>query len=294
MSSCSTDCLKQVLAQWVDEFVTTSLLTKQDLDEIVAFCLNINRQEIPLFYSTVMTKEDKQRCYQLLKKRALKHPLDYLFGLKLFYGIELLVTPDVLIPRHETEILVDKIVNRMRHHPPKVIVDICCGSGCIGLALKKAFPKARVYLVDISEKALELAKFNAQSLQLEVECLLGDLSDPVFSKNIIADLVVCNPPYISEDEYESLEPDVKEYEPKLALVSGETGLEVYQKLADQLPLITKNKTLVAFEIGASQQKSVKDFFEDSNWTSFSCEKDYAGHDRFIFLERESSHELNYI
>lgn len=279
--------LGELKAAFTKEYVSAGDLIKEDLYEIISFCLDIKPFELTLYPSKLIKKELLFFIRDLVQRRINKEPLDYIFGFKSFYGLKMHLSKDVLIPRHETEILVDKIKSRFSSIKPSVILDLCCGSGCLGLALKKVFPAAKVFLSDISFEAIEIAKTNAKTEGLEVECVCSDLTTAVKEKKLVVDLVVCNPPYISELEYESLEKEVKDYEPKLALLSGKTGFELYERLATELLDITAKGSLVAFEIGSGQKEGLQNIFSSPLWGGFCCEKDYAGHDRFIFLERES-------
>jgi release factor glutamine methyltransferase len=136
-----------------------------------------------------------------------------------------------------------------------VLWDVCTGSGCIGIAIKKALPALRVILSDISPDALALAKENALHNNVEVELRQGDLLAPFTGEK--ADFIVSNPPYIAEGEYSGLEPHVKDFEPKLAFVSGKTGLECYEKLIQAIPAHTTPGARIWFEIGSTQGQSLK-------------------------------------
>lgn len=231
--------------------------------------------------------EDRWQICQLWVKRRLKgEPLAYLSGKVHFYHCLLEITPAVLIPRPETELLVDRIAARLKKERllGKVLWDLCCGSGCIGIALKKMFPELIVYLSDRSEEAVSLAARNAEKNRVSVECLKGDLLEPF--QGMKADYVVCNPPYISEEEYACLDGEVKNYEPRLALVAGERGLEFYHRLADELPAYLSPGAQIGLELGYQQGETVRKIFERSPWKNQKVEKDWAGHDRFFFLENE--------
>jgi release factor glutamine methyltransferase len=154
----------------------------------------------------------------------------------------------------------------------------------LGIALKKRLPLLSVVLADISPEALVLAEENAKINHVAVACVQGDLFAPFAGKT--ADFIVCNPPYISEDEYAALEADVKDYEPKKALVSGKSGLEFYERLADELPYFLSTPGKVWLELGCAQGESLKGLFSSRAWTMSRLEKDWAGLDRFFFLETE--------
>ena len=190
----------------------------------------------------------------------------------------------MLIPRPETEILLDKACAFLKQHrlEGKVAWDLCTGSGCLGIGLKKALPQLDVIISDFSEKALEIARGNAKRNTVLVETRQGDLLT-VFKRQK-ADIILCNPPYVSDEEYNALDPCVRDFEPKEALVAGHDGLVFYRRLSRQLSHYLNSGALLFFEIGTGQGKAVKDLFSAPCWHNISIEKDWAGHERFFFLE----------
>lgn len=226
------------------------------------------------------------RCQDYLSRRLKGEPLAYIHGVMEFYHCQIKVTPAVLIPRQETEILVDRIAGVLASQDlrGKVLLDLCCGSGCIGIALKKRFPDLIVVLADFSFDALQLAKQNALDNQMDVTCLQGDFLEPF--KGRLAHYVVCNPPYISEEEFDELDLEVKAFEPKMALVGGVNGLEFYERLARDLSGYLFPRAQVWLEIGYMQGNSVQELFKGDPWKGQRLENDWAGHHRFFFLENE--------
>ncbi len=221
-----------------------------------------------------------------LKRAACFEPVEYIIGKVDFYGCFLSVSKDVLIPRPETEILVDKAAQILQKEPlaNRHLADICCGSGCIGISLKKKFPELSVYLSDKSEAALNICKKNVDENGLSVAVFSGDLLEP-FS-GIKLDYVFCNPPYIAEGEYLGLDSSVRDYEPKMALVGGASGLVFYERLARDLPLYLAPQGKVFLEIGAGQGEMLYKIFSSPCWKKKELSCDFAGHDRFFFLEIE--------
>ena len=222
----------------------------------------------------------------LVKKRATHFPLEFVIGKIPFYDLTLKVTPNALLPRQETEILVDLAWKRWSpfFSKGKELWDVATGSGAIGLAFKKKSPEINVFLSDISEKALELAKENAKANWLEVNFLQGDFLIPFAGKK--ADFFLCNPPYLSEEEYLHLDEEILRFEPKEALVAPNQGLYFYQRLAKELPKHLNPKAKVALEIGFSQKEALFQIFSDKIWVSKEVLPDWAGKDRFFFLEME--------
>lgn len=259
---------------------------RRQAEDLIADALGLKRLNLYLDFERPLDDKELAVCRERLLRRGKGEPLAYIRGDTAFYGCDLILNSDVLIPRQETEILVDKIVKQLVELDlkNKVLWDVCCGSGCIGISLKKKFPELTVVLSDVSDKALQVAQQNAHRNNVDVELRRGHLLDPF--KGEKAHFFVCNPPYISEIEYSTLDREVTQYEPKTALVSGETGLEIYQTLAKTLPSHLFPEAHLWFEIGYRQGEAIMSIFKDQFWKGQRVEKDWAGHDRFFFLENE--------
>ena len=224
----------------------------------------------------------------LIKQRVQeKTPLDYLFGVVDFFGLSLKVTNDVLIPRPETEILVEKALSEISGEG--VAFDLCCGSGCIGLAVKEERPFLDVILSDISPSAIKVAKENGKRNGLDVQYNVGHLFDGF--KGVKIDYLLCNPPYIPQAEYEGLAEGVKNFEPKLALIGGDDGLMFYKMIERSAKKVLNNGAKCFFEIGYNQGNGVREVFSGPTWKNQVVSCDYAGHDRFFFLEFESKNGI---
>lgn len=255
--------------------------SRREAEELIAHALEMPRLNLYMQFDRPLTDSELDKCRKSLSRRSQNEPVEYITGSLEFYMCHIHVDKNVLIPRQETEILVDLIAKELAGQDltGKTLLDLCCGSGCIGISLKKRFPNLSVILSDISSEALVLAKRNASANEVEVEILQGDLLEPFDGRK--ADFVVCNPPYVTEEEYSSLDASVKNYEPKLALVSGRTGLEIYQRLSRELAKHLNSNYKVWFEIGAGQGDSLKEIF--CGW-NISVKPDWAGHDRFVVIE----------
>ena len=211
-----------------------------------------------------------------------KKPVQYVIGNVNFYGNIFKVNKNVLIPRFETEELVDNTINYINSFFDTNnldIIDLGTGSGCIGLTLKKNIPNSRVTLLDISKNALEVAKENSDNLNLEVELLNNDMLEGIDKK---FDIIISNPPYIKLDE--EIEDLVKDNEPHLALYGGVDGLEYYKKILAKAKDNVKDKYLIAFEIGDTLRNDIinlaKEYFPNSN---IVAKKDIYERDRMIFI-----------
>jgi release factor glutamine methyltransferase len=259
--------------------------SRRQAEELLCDFLKLDRLKLYLNFEQPLEPIEIDRFRDRLAKRGRGEPIAYIHGSIEFYNCTFFVTPDVLIPRQETELLVDKVVKFLDKidHKGKELWDICCGSGCIGIALKKRFPDLTVTLSDLSPRAIEIARKNAEYNQVDVTIVEGDLFTPFKGKEV--DYLISNPPYIAEEEYKGLDIEVKQ-EPRCALISGPTGLEFYEKFAQELPLFLKSRGFAWFEIGYRQGKKIKELFTGPPWKYCEVENDGAGHSRFFFLEKE--------
>ncbi|MES2121672.1 MAG: peptide chain release factor N(5)-glutamine methyltransferase [Chlamydiota bacterium] len=253
-------------------------------EELFAHVLKVKRLDLYLQYDRPMIESELEEIRGLLRRASRNEPFEQIIGKVSFCHCDIKVTSDVLIPRPETEILVETICRQLKDESNLVVWDICTGSGYIGIAIKKAIPALCVTLSDISDKALGVAAENAAGNGVEVELKQGDLLAPF--QGLKADVVICNPPYISESEYLSLDPCVRDFEPKCALVGGAEGVEFYRRLAADLPPYLNPGAKLFFEIGTGQGEALKSIFHSPCWREKRVEKDWAGHDRFFFLEFE--------
>jgi release factor glutamine methyltransferase len=274
--------------------LSTSFLEEKKIDRprfsaetLLAHALKIKRVDLYMQFDRPLIDSEVAVFREFTRRRASAEPIEYILGEIDFYGCQIEVDARVLIPRQETEILAEHIAKRVKG---KALWDICTGSGCLGISLKKALPQLDVTLSDISKEALELAQKNGARNKVELKYLLGDLLAPF--KDLSADVIVCNPPYISQSEYLSLDPSVSRFEPKLALVGGEKGTEVYERLAAALPDHLNPGGLVFLEIGAGQGEAVKKIFSGGPWIQKELLADWAGKDRFFFLEKQSNSRVS--
>lgn len=222
--------------------LATSFLTEHQIEhprrsaeELLAHVLGLKRIDLYLQYDRPLEEKEVIQMRQFLKRCMNHEPIQYIMGEVEFYGCRIEVSSNVLIPRHESEILVDLAVKKIKEkpHDGKILWDLCTGSGCLGLGIKRACPELTVVLSDISPQAIAQAEKNRQKNNLDVECRQGDLLEPFINQK--ADFVICNPPYISEGEMQTLDRSVRGFEPHAALLGGPTGLEFYQRLSRELP-----------------------------------------------------------
>lgn len=252
--------------------LTTDFLQERRLaEEAIAYALGCKRLDLYMQFDKPLQEIELAHIRDIVKRCKKHEPIEYIAGEVDFFGCKLSVDSRVLIPRPETEIMTALIAKKVKQGK---LWDLCTGSGCIGIALKKANPALDVTLSDISADALIVASSNAQRNGVAVRCLQGDLLAPFGNEK--ADCIVCNPPYISEAEWTTLSLSVKDFEPKRALLGGVDGLLFYKRLAAVLPQYLNPGAQVFFEIGASQGEAVKQLFPGA-----ILYNDWSGHARII-------------
>ncbi|MBS0629190.1 MAG: peptide chain release factor N(5)-glutamine methyltransferase [Verrucomicrobia bacterium] len=267
----------QAVLKLATEFLSKQGVSRPRLtaETLLAHFLKLKRIELYMHFDRPLTEEELAPFREALKRAIKGEPVEYIMGEVEFYGAKLKITPAVLIPRQETEILLDMVCKQL-DGTEKRALDLCTGSGCLAIGLKRARPDLEVVAVDLSKEALEVARANSG----EIEWLQGDLTAPLQGK---FDLVLCNPPYITTGDYATLDRSVRDFEPKMALDAGPTGYEFFERLSIELPPFLNEGAKVFFEIGASQGKEVLKIFSTGPWEGQTVKPDWAGHDRFFSL-----------
>ena len=250
---------------------------------LIGHALKLNRVQLYVQFDRPLAEAELASIRALLKRSARGEPVQYITGECSFHAIELQVGPGVLIPRPETEELVDLALTLWR--PEEPVLDLCTGSGAIILALAKARPKAtQLTGVDLSSEALTWAQRNRDILGLtQVELRAGDLCAPVLGRQF--QLITANPPYVSEQEYAELSPLVRDHEPRLALLSGPAGLDLLQRLAIEAPACLQAEGHLLAEIGAGQGPAVATLFARHGWREVVIKRDLSSRDRFLVARR---------
>ena len=254
---------------------------------LLANVLKVDRIYLYVHSDEVLTNSQFKLYNEFIQRRLSHEPTAYIIGHREFMGLDFIVTKDVLIPRPDTEILVETVIERLKDMESEIkIVDIGTGSGAIAISLAKFLPNAHVDAIDISEAAIKIAKLNArmhditEQINFYVENFFRmlPLTHPVSSKNFTA--IVSNPPYIPSDVIDTLEPEVAKYEPRIALDGGDDGLNFYRRLIDESPKFLNYDGFLAVEIGYDQAQAVtrlaKEYF-----THIEVIKDLSQNDRVV-------------
>jgi release factor glutamine methyltransferase len=252
--------------------------------------LGLRRIELYTQYNKAVPQEQLDQLRGLVKRAGLHEPVAYLVGRMEFYSIEFEVTSDCLIPRPETELLVQRAIEILRQRGgPQFVCDLCTGCGIIAVAIAKNVPDAKVIATDISTPALAVAARNIEKHKLleRIELRQGDLFEPLIPPLDQFDVIASNPPYVSEAEYETLEKNVKDYEPRIALYAGEGGLDVYRRIAEKVSQFLKPDGILMLEIGYLQGPAIRELLEQAGiFAQIQIEKDLQKHDRVVIARRK--------
>jgi len=303
----------QKLLNWVTGYFTEKEIDSPRLSAeiLLSHVLGLKRIELYTQFGKLVDKEQLHQLHALVKRAGQDEPVAYLTGKTEFYSLELNVTPACMIPRPETELLVERAIEFLRartaenaamqddlisggtHTGARFVCDLCTGSGCIAVAIATNFPGARIIATDISAAALDVAAANVEKHHLKerITLLCGDLFDPLVPQLDTSkfDLIVCNPPYVSAPEFETLERNVKDYEPKLALFAGNDGLDIYRRIIEKADLFLKPDAALMLEIGYAQGPAVTDLIEQTGaFAEIRIEKDFHNNDRIVTAAKTPS------
>ncbi len=286
----------QKILKWTIDFFEKKGLPDARLSAelLLAHVLKVRRLDLYLQFERILTTQERQVYKQLVQRRATREPLQYIIGKAEFYGMVFSVTPAVLIPRPETELLVDAVIEHFRQssveHP--YIVDVGTGSGCMAIAIKYHLPQATVVGVDISEQALAVARENAQHHGVAIDWVMADGVQFLMEQQHRWDAIVSNPPYISSMEWPTLDPEVREFEPRQALVAGKSGLEFYQRLIPVAHQRLRPGGILAMEMGYAQGDALQQLLETQGF-QYKFVKDYQQHNRMVIGYHEQRKQEDY-
>lgn len=251
---------------------------------IVAAAAGKTKEDFLKDLNLYVADDFEEKVNVLLRRRLHGEPVAYVVNEWEFYGLPVYVTEDVLIPRVDTEVLVDHAIKMLKgREGDKRVLDLCCGSGCISVAIAANVPSCRVIAVDDSLKALSVCRQNVlkNNQTRSITCIDADaLSSPPMLLGRF-DMIVCNPPYIPTKDLVKLDPSVRDYEPVVALDGGRDGLDYYRKVSKKWKTILKAKGCMLFECGIGQADQVKKIMEENGFTNVAVFKDTLGIDRVI-------------
>lgn len=270
-----------------DKVFTDAEIETAELDWIMVEITGKKRSQLPL--SGNFSEQESQNILSAIKKRLKQIPLGYIFGQSEFYGRNFKVTNSVLIPRMDTEILIEEAITQIKtlaelRKKNVSVLDIGTGSGAIAITLQKE-TDANLTAIDVSERALAVAKENAKILGADVEFIKSNLFENLASKKF--DIIVSNPPYIETATINSLQPEVKDHEPILALDGGEDGLDFYRKIIKEAPKHLNENGVIIFEIGYNQSQAVTNLLQ-SNFEDCKTIKDFGKNDRVVVAKLRRS------
>ena len=249
------------ILSWTKEFLLSKGIVNARLEAEWLLCAvtGLDRVGLYLQYDKPLNEGELADYRTKVARRAKREPLQHILGSQEFCGLEYEVTADVLVPRHDTEVLVSEAF--ARHPEAAAILDIGTGSGCIAVSLQKMFVNAAVTAIDISEAALIVARRNAKKHGVDIEFLAGSLFAPVAGRSF--DLIVSNPPYIPSTDIESLAQEVRDYDPRSALDGGKDGLDIYRELIPGAVTHLKSDGWLLVEIGAGQAEDVSQLYRST-------------------------------
>ncbi len=248
-----------------------------DADFIISEVLGVTRTELTLIDE--ITSEQEKEIREKAELRLKNIPVEKIFKKAYFFGYEFKVDENVLSPRPESELLVETALKYINENNYKSVLDVCTGSGCLAISVKKN-AEVDVTASDVSTKALQIAKFNAKNLDAEINFIRSNMFEKIEGK---FDLIISNPPYIDSEEVKTLEKEVVENDPIIALDGGEFGLKYYNIIHENLRKYLNENGMLIVEIGEDQKELLTSLFNDFNLVE--CVLDYAGHDRVLVFKR---------
>jgi len=286
----------QKLLNWITEHLTEKRIDSPRLSAelLLSHVVGLKRIELYTQFDKLVSQQQLDRLHDLVKRAGQYEPIAYLTGKTEFYSLRLNVTPDCMIPRPETELLVERAIEFLRRKTGKQFVcDLCTGCGCIAIAIARNYPDADIIATDISDAALNIATQNIEKHQLKdrIKLLCGDLFDPIMPQLDVNkfDLIVCNPPYTTAAEFEALDRNVKAFEPRIALYAGEDGLDVYRRIIEKVDQFLKPDAALMLEIGYTQGQAVRELLEQVGcFSNIRIEKDYHNNERIVTATKTSS------
>ncbi len=262
-----------------------------DAELLLCMVAGCRREGLYLDYERSLGKREEKLFQNLLQRRGRREPISYITGRKEFWSMDFFVSPNVLVPRPETELLIDvslKVLGELSKKGPVNILELGTGSGVIAVSLSKEWSQAEIWATDISPGALKVSATNATRYETrdKIRFLQGDLFEPVKERAGSFQLIVSNPPYVRRGEFENLSPEVREWEPRLALDGGEDGLDFYRRIIRGAPVYLADGSFLALEMGADMGRDLLRLIEMVGlYSETSIYQDYAGQDRVMVARK---------
>ncbi len=255
-----------------------------DAEILLCYLLNVDRIMLVINNDMILSNDQIEEYNKLINRRLLNEPIAYITNKSEFMGIDFYVNNNVLIPRPETETLVELVIDYIGENKNLTILDMCTGSGCIPISLSKYCNNLNILALDISEDALNIAKKN--DISNSIYFFKSDMfkNIPKKYKNNL-DIIISNPPYIETSVIDTLGENVKKYEPIIALDGKEDGLFFYREISNNAKYFLKPKGIIFLEIGYNQAQNVKNIFLDNGFSNISIKKDLSGLDRIVVVSR---------
>lgn len=267
------DCKIQLQAAGIEDYVFES---KQIIKHVTGY----TNAQILTKYTQPLNQFQQNNLTAIIKQRLIRYPLQYIIGKWNFFGREFFVGPGVLIPRSDTETLIDVCLEALKGKESPKVLDLCAGTGCIGITVKGEYPSADVTLVEKYEEALNFTVKNALHNGTDVKIVKGDVLKTEGAEGLY-DLIVSNPPYITEADMKTLQPEVK-FEPETALCGGDDGLMFYRHIAKEYKKHLAQNGVLAFEVGINEAEEVAEIMMQNGFRNVNCRKDYCEIDRVVF------------
>lgn len=249
--------------------------------QIIKHITGFSSSEVLMNYTNQLTEFQSNNLTAIIRQRELRYPLQYIFGEWSFYGRDFYVGPGVLVPRADTETVIEVCLDYLKDKKEPQILDLCAGSGCIGITLAKEKPDCRCIMVEKFDEAMRYAEKNITRNKADnAEIISGDVYKGAGSGEKY-DLIVSNPPYIAENEMNTVSPETK-YEPETALNGGADGLDFYKAITDNYKRSLKENGMLVYEVGIGEAKAVKDLLKNAGFSKIATKKDLNEIERVVY------------
>ena len=277
-----------------DRFIAAGITNARlDAQALLCHTLGTDRAWLLAHIQEALDEASRALFERAVDRRTLREPLQYILGRQEFWGLDFIVTRDVLIPRPETELIIEAALKLVPNKDARLtVLDLCTGSGCIAVSLAKELTSARIFASDKSEEALNVARENARrhGVADRVRFLEGDLFGSLEELDLRGrvDIMVSNPPYIPSGEFSALQPEVRDYEPRMALIAGQNGTEIHQRIIDEAPGFLGSKNALILEMGIGQAGALVQIVREAGtYDDPIILKDLAGIERVMIAQKRS-------